>query len=100
MRQRELREALPTSPGGRALLDLRGADYLRELGRRGGRTTRDRYGLAHMQQLAKIGAAARWWRPKTYERWDGIVVRRVCVWTRRCRRRPKKIYIEVEQCHS
>jgi hypothetical protein len=57
--QTDLWSLRPQVRGGRATRDRYGISYLRELGRRGGTTTRDRYGLAYMRALGKLGQAAR-----------------------------------------
>ena len=56
--QHELRELAPGSPGGRAILDQRGPDYLRTIARSGGNNTVSRHGRSHMQQIGRAGRLA------------------------------------------
>jgi len=56
--QRELRDLVPGTAGGKALRRLKGREYFVELGRRGGKTTRDRYGVGYLREIAKRGGEA------------------------------------------
>jgi hypothetical protein len=100
--QHTLSELCPGSPGGRALADLRGPGYFREIGSRGGRTTVQRHGLAHIRQLASAGGCEKRRRlyswPRTVRPWHGGIERCVPYWPRHStkrRKRPIFVYIEV-----
>ena len=102
--QHSLYELQPGSPGGRALANLRGPGYFKEIGSRGGRTTVQRHGLAHIRQLASAGGCEKRRRlytwPRTVHSWHGSIERRVPFWPPRStkrRHRPMFVYIEVQQ---
>jgi hypothetical protein len=103
MEQQDLSIALPGVAGGRATRDRYGLAHLRELASRGGRATRDRYGLAHLRELASRGGRAKRYKlyshPATIRAWDGVIYRRVPYWPHQARqkRRRRPIFVRIEQ---
>jgi hypothetical protein len=101
--QHDLHGLLPGAAGGRALSRLRGKEYFRTLGQRGGQQTVKNHGTAYMRQLATVGGAANRRRlhtlPRTVHPWYGGRERRIPYWpskhTQR-RKRPILIRIEIE----
>jgi hypothetical protein len=51
--QHDLFGLFPSAPGGRALRDTYGRDYLHTIASTGGRTTLERYGMEYRRQLAE-----------------------------------------------
>lgn len=100
--QHDLFGLMPGAPGGRELSALRGREYFRELGRRGGRQTVERYGPEHMHTLAEQSAAERrrkrYTQPRTVRTWYGTVERCIPYWPVGSRRkRPVYVYIQIDQ---
>ena|SRR5689334_14969947 len=99
--QRELRDLVPGTAGGKALRRLKGREYFVELGRRGGKTTRDRYGVGYLREIAKRGGEAlrRLYhrQPKTIHPWYGGKERVVPYWPAMATtRRKRPIYMRIE----
>ncbi len=57
--QHDLFGLFPGAPGGRALRDQRGIEYLAAIGATGGQTTYQRHGREHMSRIGAAGRAAR-----------------------------------------
>lgn len=100
--QADLFGLLPGAAGGRRLLETRGPEYFRELGRRGGRQTVKRYGKKYMRRLAAAGGAANRRRlyttPRTVTPWYGGRERRIPYWppkTAMYRRRTRPIFVAI-----
>lgn len=64
MRQRELRELNPGTPGGLELARQRGRDHMAAIGQLGGLATLLKRGRDYLAALARAGAAARWARAR------------------------------------
>ena len=99
--QRRLAELQRGSAGGRAVVEQRGAIYMRQLASAGGRTTVKRYGIDHMRQLASAGGREKRRRtytwPRTLHTWYGTLERRIPLWpTRATRRRRRPIFVRIE----
>jgi hypothetical protein len=89
--QHDLFGFFPGAPGGRALRDLYGRDYLHTIAARGGRTTLARYGKDYLRELASRSGKARHHKadtqPRTVIHWDGTPERHVPYRPPRSRRR-------------
>ncbi len=99
--QRSLSELQRGSAGGRALVEQRGVEYLRQLASAGGSSTVARYGVAHLRQLASAGGLEKRRRayswPRTIRPWYGGVERRVPYWpARSTRRRRRPVFVRIE----
>jgi hypothetical protein len=79
--QHDLFGLLRGAPGGRALRDRYGRDYLITIASTGGRTTRERYGKDYMRELASRGGKAKRHKddtqPRNVTHWDGTPERHV-----------------------
>ena len=80
--QHELRECLHGSAGGRTTVEKHGNEHMQEIGRSGGQAYVEKYGMEHMHQKAANARAAkikkRYTEPRTVERtWSsaGVVER-------------------------
>lgn len=102
MRQRTLFQNRKGMPGGMALVEKRGLDYMRSIASNGGKATFSRYGREHMQKLARAAAAARIRKvdstPYTFRSWDGSLLRSVPYEKPKSRaKRPIKVLIEQQE---
>jgi hypothetical protein len=79
--QHDLFGLLKGAPGGRALRDRYGREYLITIPRRGGRTTLERYGRDYLRELASWGGKAKRHKadtqPRTVIHWDGTPERHI-----------------------
>ena len=79
--QHDLFGLFPGAPGGRALRDRYGRDYLITIATKGGRTTLERYGKDYMRELASRGGKAKRQKedtqPRNVTHWDGTPERHV-----------------------
>jgi hypothetical protein len=89
--QHDLFGLLRGAPGGRALRDRYGRDYLITIAAKGGRTTLERYGKDYMRELASRGGKAKRHKedtqPRNVTHWDGTPERHVPYRPPRSRRR-------------
>ena len=89
--QHDIFGLFPGAPGGRALRDTYGRDYLITIATKGGRTTLERYGKEYMRKLASgCGKAKRQkedTQPRNVTHWDGTPERHVPYRPPRSRRR-------------
>jgi hypothetical protein len=89
--QHDLFGLFPGAPGGRALRDRYGRDYLITIATKGGRTTLERYGKDYMRELASRGGKAKRYKedtqPRNVTHWDGTLERHVPYRPPRSRRR-------------
>ena len=89
--QHDLFGLFPGTPGGRALRDTYGRDYLITIATKGGRTTLERYGKDYMRELASRGGKAKRHKedtqPRNVTHWDGSPARHVPYRPPRSRRR-------------
>jgi hypothetical protein len=89
--QHDLFGLFPSAPGGRALRDTYGREYLITIASTGGRTTLERYGKDYMRELAARGGKAKRHKedtqPRNVTHWDGTPERHVPYRPPRSRRR-------------
>ena len=93
--QHDLFGLFPGAPGGRALRDTYGREYLITIASTGGRTTLERYGKDYMRELASRGGKAKCHKedtqPRNVTHWDGTPERHVPYRPPRSRRRRPRI---------
>ena len=93
--QRDIFGLFPGAPGGRALRDRYGRDYLITIATKGGRTTLERYGKDYMRELASRGGKAKRHKedtqPRNVTHGDGTPERHVPYRPPRSRRRRPRI---------